>query len=79
MKICEVVWDDAFVDSSDHSIKKCEKLKPVRTRTIGYLVCETPDGIVLATDRYEKDKKNVKIINMIPWGMVVRWEELYDG
>jgi hypothetical protein len=79
MKIYEVTWDDAFVDSSDHNIKKCQKLKPIRTKTIGYLVCETPDGVVLATDIYEKDKKNVKIINLIPWGMIVDYEELCDG
>ena len=78
-KICEVTWDDAFVDSGDFKIDKCAKLKPIRTRTIGYLVCETPDGIVLATDSYEKDSKNVKIVNMIPWGMVVKYEELCDG
>jgi len=59
-------------------IKKAEKSKPIRTRTIGYLISENDHGITLATDTYEKDKKNVKIVNHIPWGMVVEYWKLHD-
>ena len=79
MRICEVTWDDAFVSTGDYSVKKCQTLKPIRTKTIGYVVAENDLGIVMAADMYPKDTKHVKIINLIPWGMIVDWEELCDG
>lgn len=79
MKICEVVWGDAWVESHDYSIKKAQSCKPIRTRTIGYLVAENECGVTLAADVYEKDKKNVKIVNFIPWGMIEEYWELTDG
>jgi len=78
MKICEVVWNDAWVESGEYSIKRAMKCKPIKTNTIGYLVAENEWGVTLATDIYEKDKKNVKIVNFIPWEMIVDWEYL-DG
>ena len=79
MKVVEVEWSDAWVESGDYSIKKAQKCKPIRTSTIGYLVAENEFGVSLATDIYEKDKKNVKIINFIPWGIIEEYWELIDG
>ncbi len=70
MKVVEVWWDDAHVTTSDMSIKKAQRQKPVRTITIGCLVAENAHGVVLATDIYPDDAKNVKIVNFIPWGII---------
>ena len=70
MKVCEIVWLDAWVTSTDYSIKKAQKCEPVKTSTIGYLVSENEHGVTLAADIYDKDKKNVKIVNFIPHGMI---------
>jgi len=78
-KVCEITWDDAWVESGDYSVKQAQKCKPIRTTTIGYLVAENDYGVVLATDIYEKDRKNVKIVNFVPWGMIVDYWEYSDG
>ena len=70
MKVAEVHWDDAHVTTSDMSIKKAQRQKPVRTITVAYLVAENSHGVVLATDIYPDDVKNVKIVNFIPWGII---------
>ena len=70
MKVAEVHWDDAHVTTSDMSVKKALKQKPVRTITVAYLVGENAQGVSLATDIYPDDAKNVKIVNFIPWGII---------
>ncbi len=70
MRVVEVHWDDAHVTTSDMSIKKAQKQKPVRTITVANLVAENSHGVVLATDIYPDDVKNVKIVNFIPWGII---------
>lgn len=78
MKIVEVVWDDAHCSTEDITIKQARKVKPVRTNTIGYLVAENEEGLVLATDRYPKQPKFAKVHNFVPWGMVVEYWELCE-
>ena len=75
MKVVEITWDDAWVESGDMSIKRAIKSKPIRTKTVGYLVADTEHGLTVATDIYLKDKKSVKIVNFIPHGMIVEWVE----
>ena len=79
MKVCEVVWLDAWVESGDYSIKRAKKCKPIITSTIGYRVAENEHGGTLATDKYTKDKKNVKIVNFIPWGIIEEYWEFTNG
>jgi len=78
MKVVEVHWDDAHVTTSDMSVKKAQKQKPVRTTTVAFLVAENEHGVVLATDSYPDDPKNVKIVNFVPWGCVVDFYEYED-
>jgi len=78
MKVVEVHWDDAHVTTSDMSVKKAQKQKPVRTTTVAFLVAENEHGVVLATDSYPDDPKNVKIVNFVPWGCVVDFYEFED-
>jgi hypothetical protein len=75
MKVVEVLWDDAFIDTCDISLKKARKLKPIRRSTVGFLVANNDTGLVLVTDKYEKDKKYVNTPMVIPHGMIVEWWE----
>lgn len=74
--IVEIVWDDAHCSTGEITVKSAAKTKPIRTRTIGYLVGENDDGIVLGTDTYEKQPKSFRVVNFIPWGMVVEYWEI---
>ena len=76
MKIVEVTWDDAHVDFDEMSVKAASEVKAVRTYTVGYLVGENDDGVVIASDTYHKDKDIGKIVNFIPWSVVVDYVEL---
>lgn len=76
MKIVEVIWDDAHCTTSATTIKRAGKVKPIRTHTVAYLVAENEAGIVLGTDAYEKQPKEFRMINFIPWGMVVAYYEI---
>jgi hypothetical protein len=77
MKICEVIWDDAWTSTDDITLKQAMKAKPVRTRTVGQVLCENDSGIIFVTDSY-KNKKSGKIPNMIPWEMVIEYWEYED-
>lgn len=77
MTIVEVVWGDAWIGTDDISIKKAQKLKPVKRRTVGYLVSENEDCIVLCTDRYDDHKKTVNAPMVIPWGWIYEYS-LYE-
>ena len=79
MKTVEVIWDDAHVSTGETTVKKAEKIKPIRTSTVGYLVAENNEGIVMASDTYPRDKKTGRVINFIPWGMIVEYWEYSDG
>ena len=74
--IVEVVWDDAHVSTGGTTLKKAEDIVPIRTRTVGYLMSDNEEGIVLASDIYPEEKKEGAIINFIPHGMVVEWSDL---
>ena len=80
MKVCEVVWEDAFIDTDDMTIKKAKKLKPVKRSTTGYLVAENKHGIILSTDYYHAKKtKEIAAPMMIPWGIVKTYTVFEDG
>jgi len=75
MKIVEVHWMDAWIDTQDLSLKKAKKLKPIQRFTVGYLIAENEHGLVLSTDYFPKKKiKEVSAPMVIPWGMIDYWE-----
>ncbi len=77
MKIVEVEWVDAYIDTNDFSAEKARKYKPVPRKTVGWLVSENDDCIVLATDIYPKEKKHKYSSPMvIPWGWIEEYWEL---
>ena len=75
MKVVEVLWGDAWINVEDCKVKKARKLKPVVRTTIGFLIAENEDAIVLCTDFYADDKKTINAPMVIPWGMVLSWWE----
>ncbi len=77
-KRCEVVWLDAHVDTHSITVKKAEKIEPVVTYTLGYLIAENDDGVVMVTDCYPDHKKEGRIPNFIPHEIIesiTTWED----
>lgn len=76
MKIVEVQWLDAWIDTSDVSLKKAKKAKPIERYTVGYLVNETDECITLSTDYFpskEGRTKEVSALMVIPTGWIKAW------
>ena len=73
MQVVEVLWGDAWIDVCDISVTKAKTLKPVMRTTVGFLVADNDDGLVLVTDKYEDDEKNVNTPMFIPHGMIKSW------
>ena len=75
-EIVIVEWDDAFIDTDDFSQKSGEKTLPVKRTTVGWYVCDTEDGIVLATDVYAKRNDGWAARMFIPWGMITQYHSV---
>ena len=79
-KVCimQVEWEDAWIDTEDHCIDEAKNLKPVLRSSIGYLVADNENEIILSTDRYhsKKEKEYVNAVMVIPKGMVTRYWEI---
>lgn len=73
--VVEVRWNDASIETSDFTLKDAQKTKPVKRWTTGYLVAETEETLVLATDFYESDKRNQEFAArlQIPWSMIIEY------
>lgn len=76
LRIVEVKWQDAWIDTTDMKIKKAKKLKPIIRSTVGYLIADTEDWVVLSTDRFHKGKE-ISAPMVIPKGMILEYWE-YD-
>ena len=75
MKVVEVKWGDAWVDTDDFSLTDAKKLKPVVRSTIGFLITENKEAVVLCTDFYEKEKKIINTPMIIPRDMIINYWE----
>ena len=71
MKVVEIKWGDAWIDTDDFSVTEAKKLKPVVRSTIGYLVSENSKAFFLCTDIFEKDKKTINTPMIIPTEMII--------
>ena len=71
MKVVEVKWGDAWVDTDDFSLTDAKKLKPVVRSTIGFLITENKEAVVLCTDFYEKEMKIINTPMIIPRDMIL--------
>ena len=72
-RIAEVYWEDASIDTGDFSRKDARKTKPVKRWTVGYLVEENDETLVLSTDYYEGKKEEFAAMMQIPWSMIIYW------
>lgn len=75
MKVVEVEWLDAHASTSSTTVKRASKTKPVKTLSVGYLIANTEHGLTIVTDRYPDSPKEGRVVNHIPWGMILRWWE----
>ena len=74
----QVEWEDAWIDTEDHLIDEAKKLKPILRSSVGYLVADNDNEIILSTDRYhsKKETEYVNAVMVIPKGMVTRYWEI---
>jgi hypothetical protein len=72
-QLCVIEWIDAFVDTDDFNRKNAAKTTGVHRKTVGWYVCEVEEGVVLATDVYDKKSDGFSAKLFVPWGMIKRW------
>jgi len=77
MRVVEVKWADAWISVEDMKLAKAKKLKPVIRSTVGFLVADKSNCIVLSTDYYEKGKE-INAPMVIPKGMILDYWEYED-
>ena len=73
-KVVEVAWEDAWIDTADLSLSKAKRLNPIKRSTIGYLIADKENCIVLSTDRFHKEKE-INAPMVIPKGMILEYWE----
>ena len=74
--IAEVIWEDAWVGTTDVLMKDATELVPVIRSTVGYVISKDTDNcLILATDLYQKDKSMINTPMVIPWGVIIDWWE----
>lgn len=71
-----IYWDDAFIDTDDFDKKDGRKTQPVKRATIGFLVEETDDGVVLATDYFRTEEGEFSGRLFVGWGMITEYYEI---
>ena len=75
LPIAEILWEDAWVEVKDFSIKDALTFKPVLRSTVGYLIEETDECVILATDLYEKEIDVANTPMIIPWSAILGYWE----
>lgn len=75
--VVEVKWEDAWIDTQDILISDAKSLKPVIRSTVGWLVSDNENEIILSTDVYHsfKEREYVNSIMVIPKGMIIDYWE----
>ena len=73
--IAEILWEDSWTETKDFSITDTSTFRPVVRSTVGYLIEETEECVILATDLYEKEQHLANTPMIIPWGAILAfWE-----
>jgi hypothetical protein len=75
LPIAEILWEDAWMEVKDFSIKEALTFKPVLRSTVGYLIEETDECVILATDLYEKETDGANTPMIIPWSAILGYWE----
>jgi len=77
-KVVEVHWEDAWVDTDEVSVKQALTKKPVLTISVGQLIAENDEGVVMVVDSYPKFSKKGRVTNFIPWGIITDYYTYED-
>ena len=73
--IAEILWEDSWIETKDFSITDTSTFRPVVRSTVGYLIKETDDCVILATDLYEKETDGANTPMVIPWSVILGYWE----
>ena len=74
-----ILWKD--IQSCDEpwvDLKEAKEMKPVEMKTVGYILEQTEDCVVIASTLCQ-DGESVGSVNAIPMGTVVSIEKLVDS
>ena len=75
-QIAQVIWEDAWIDMKDVSIKDAVQPLPVLRSTVGYVISkDNEDCLVLSTDIYEQYSDIINTPMVIPWSAIIEWWE----
>tara|TARA_R110000751_G_scaffold246282_1_gene346256 strand:+ start:254 stop:532 length:279 start_codon:yes stop_codon:yes gene_type:complete len=76
-KVIEVKWEDAWIDTDDILIADAKKLKSILRSTVGWLVADNENELILSTDIFhsKKESQYVNAIMVVPKGMIVEYWE----
>jgi hypothetical protein len=66
-----IVWDDAHAELGVKSVEDAQKIAPVRTYSVGFVVAENQHGVVLGGDIYKDHPDEIYGPSFIPHGMIV--------
>jgi hypothetical protein len=73
--IAEILWEDSWVETKDFSIDEAPAFRPAVRSTVGYLLKETEECVILATDLYEKESPLANTPMIIPRSAILAfWE-----
>ena len=77
-KIAQVIWEDAWIDPKDVTLKEAMEFLPVLRSTVGYVISkDNEECLILSTDIYEKHPDVINTPMIIPWSAIIQWWE-YD-
>lgn len=69
-----ITWDDAWEETSVTNIspKRLKQLsKGYRTETVGFVISDTPQGVLMVSERWPSDPNKAKYVTFIPSAMIV--------
>lgn len=66
-----VEWGDAWIDSDISEYEELE-FEPMLTYTIGFLISDTPAGVMLSYEHWPEAEHDVSYPTFIPRGMIRR-------
>ena len=73
--IAEILWEDSWIEIKDFSTADLSTFRPIVRSTVGYLIEETEECVILATDLYEKEQHLANTPMIIPWSAILAfWE-----
>lgn len=75
MKLALIVWKDAVSNDKWETYAEAKLLKPAEVRTVGYVVTEDVESILLAMN-WDKSEEHVSQTMVIPKAWILERREL---